>query len=103
MSTGLFLFIIGIILFLGIGVHGYMHELVHVQNFKQVGIESHLEFSGTQVLTVPEGNYKTNEDAQTTRLSNAMNEAVAYNVTPLVFMLSGVIIASALYVKGGKE
>jgi hypothetical protein len=103
LNVGLFFFLVLGVLVVGGTGFVYMHELVHVANYKQVGIETHLEFQGTSVLTVPESNYKSDADAQTTRLSNAVNEAVGYQVLPIGLMICGTIFISALYVKGGKE
>ena len=80
-----------------------MHEEVHKINFKAVGVNSKLSFEGFTALTTPEKTIITQEEANQVRISNSINEAVAYNITPLAFMLAGIIIIGFLYIGGKSE
>ena len=103
MKDFVFLALIGIFLIVGMVSHTYMHELVHVQNFKASGVASHVEYSLTGALTVPENNFANNEIAEQVNLQNSINEAVGYNVTPLAFMICAVLVVCTIYLKGDKQ
>jgi hypothetical protein len=96
-----------IIMALSLGVSFFQHELVHVNNAEKEGIDSYITFlpdklaiatvrieTGTKVLS-KEG-----------VLANSINEAVAYNLTPLFVGIMGVMFLGFFYigkVVGDKE
>jgi hypothetical protein len=98
-----FLALIGLLLIVGLFSFTYMHELVHVQNFKADGVDSHIEFRGTVAYTIPDSNVVSVEVNNRLKLENSFNEAVAYNVAPLVLMVCATMVLCSIYLKGDKE
>jgi len=83
-------------------IFGYMtlsyHESVHVQANKYFGVDSHVEYGLFKAKTVYDSNFGTKEDRDNAYLIHGINEAVAYNLQPMMFVMWATMIAGFLYV-----
>lgn len=74
------------------------HEGVHVQANKYFGVDSHVEYGLFEAKTVSDSEFGTKEDRDNAYLVHGINEAVAYNLQPMMFVIWLTMIAGFLYV-----
>ena len=93
----LFLGLFALILFLGLGVALYQHETTHVQINKYAGVDSHIEFNFTGAVTVPDEDFASKELYSQAYISHGINEAIGYQIIPLIVMVCATLCLCTIY------
>lgn len=86
-----------LILVIGLSVSLYQHETTHVQINKYAGVDSHIEFNFTGAVTVADEDFASKELYSQAYLSHGINEAVGYQIIPLMIMVCATMFLCTIY------
>ena len=100
MNFAKFFFLSMFVLLGGLILQTYMHEAEHQQIFRLNGVESKIVLNPEKLVvnTIPNETYESQEIRNSANIQHAINEAVAYNVIPILTSIALMIFLGFTYV-----
>lgn len=79
-----------------VAIFTFSHERAHQVIFREFNVSSHVEYGFPTSYTVPDQNFLNDEDWRAAYIAHGVNEAVGYQLAPLLIIIIAIQFAGLL-------